>query len=135
MTDKIIETEITIKMLETDIEIASGGTLNAFQYDIKWMHLYLTYLEEDYGAKIDPAKRIGVSPEEVLEEEKRRIEYAKKVLDEVKAGERDDPAKALAKAHTILIDGKQKLAYVSYEIVKLYYDLAEEFNIDLKTQG
>ncbi len=135
MTEKIIESEITTKMLETDIKIASNGTINAFQYDINWMHLYLTYLEEDYGAKVDPAERIGISPEEALEEEKWRIDYARGVLAEVKAGEIKDPATALAKAHTLLIDGKQKLAYISYEIVKLYYALAEEFNIDLRTQS
>jgi adenylate kinase family enzyme len=131
MTNKIIETEITAKMLTTDIELASGGTINGLSHDIKWMHLYLTYLEEDYGVKVDPVERFGVSPEVVLEDIKLRIEKAEKTLAEVQSGESEYPQRALIDAHNSLVEGRQRASEVSRKIINLYWELAEENNIEI----
>ena len=131
MTTKIIESEITAKMLTTDIELASGGTINGLSHDIDWMHLYLTYLEEDYGVKVDPAERFGVSPEAVLDDIKCRIENAEKTLAEVQNGKCEYPQRALIDAHNSLVEGRLKASEVSRKIINLYWELAEENNIEI----
>ncbi len=131
MTTKIIESEITAKMLTTDIELASGGTINGLSHDIEWMHLYLQYLEEDYGVKVDPAERFGVSPEAVLEDIKCRIEKAKKTLAEVQTDKCEYPQRALIDAHNSLVEGRLRASEVSRKIINLYWELAEENNIEI----
>lgn len=131
MNSKIIETEITAKMLTTDIELASGGTINGLSYDINWMHLYLTYLEEDYGVKVDPADRFGVSPDAVLEDIKCRIKKAEETLAKVQAGECEYPQRALIDAHNSLVESRQVAAEISRKIVDLYFDLANENGIEV----
>ena len=131
MTNKIIETEITAKMLTTDIELASGGTINGLSHDIEWMHLYLTYLLEDYGVAVDPAERFGISPEAVLEEIKLRIKKAEYDLAMVQAGRHEYPQRALIEAHNSLVEGRQMASDISRKIVDLYFDLAKENDIEV----
>ena len=123
---------IDLSMLEWAIDDAERSVVVALKYNTKLVRYFKDAIFDDLGVVIDLEERLGFSPKKVLRLEKSRIRRAKDALALVRDGDATHPERTIVTAYNSLMDGRKRSAEVTEAVTKLYYDLAIEFEYEIR---